>query len=221
MVGRFHVRQGGAGTGSGGWNSCFVHTYPLPYAAQSFMHLSSQNGDTCLVCGQVPRGKGKLVEVLSLGCGPTALVPMMAVRAAKELGEGPALHVTGVESSENQINNAAEVVSSHGHGANMTLVHKDSRQLSVGEIMGGVAPELIRRADMLILENFDYGLLGEGLLPTLHHAFTVRVQRLFVAVPFPARPALNIELSTMDVSGTACPRCRRGTGNCQGLRGSV
>ena len=48
--------------------------------------------------------------------------------------------------------------------------------MTVGETMGGVTPELKRKADLLVLENFDYGLLGEGLLPILHHACAVLLQ---------------------------------------------
>ena len=120
-------------------------------------------------------GGGKLVEVLDLGCG-SGLLAMMAVRASKEYGEAGAVHVTGVDGSENLLNTAAEIVASNGHGAHMTLVHKDSRMMTVGETMGGVTPELKRKADLLVLENFDYGLLGEGLLPILHHACAVLLQ---------------------------------------------
>ena len=38
-----------------------------------------------------------------------------------------------------------------------------------------------------MLENFDYGLLGEGLLPTLHHAFAVLLEKDAVVVPAIAR----------------------------------
>ena len=41
----------------------------------------------------------KLVEVLSLGCG-AGLVPMMTAQAAKDLGEGTGVHITGVDSSD-------------------------------------------------------------------------------------------------------------------------
>lgn len=125
---------------------------------------------------------GKLVEVLDLGCG-SGLLPMMAVRASEELGELGAVHVTGQDQSENLLNTAAEIVASNGYGKQMTLVNKDSRTMTVGETIGGVTPELKRRADLLVLENFDYGLLGEGLLPILHHACAVLLKPDAIVIP--------------------------------------
>ena len=125
---------------------------------------------------------GKLVEVLDLGCG-SGLLPMMAVRASKQLGELGAVHVTGQDQSENLLNTAADIVASNGYGREMTLVHKDSRMMTVGETIGGVTPELKRQADLLVLENFDYGLLGEGLLPILHHACAVLLKPDAIVVP--------------------------------------
>ena len=129
---------------------------------------------------------GKLVEVLDLGCG-SGLLPMMAVRASEELGELGAVHVTGQDQSENLLNTAADIVSHNGYGRQMTLVHKDSRMMTVGETIGGVTPELKRKADLLVLENFDYGLLGEGLLPILHHACAVLLAPDAIVVPAVAR----------------------------------
>lgn len=125
---------------------------------------------------------GKLVEVLDLGCG-SGLLPMMAVRASQDLGELGAVHVTGQDQSENLLNTAAEIVASNGYGKQMTLVNKDSRTMTVGETIGGVTPELKRKADLLILENFDYGLLGEGLLPILHHACAVLLKPDAIVIP--------------------------------------
>ena len=125
---------------------------------------------------------GRLVEVLSLGCG-SGLLSMMAVRASEKLGEMGAVHVTGQDRSENLLNTAAEIVASNGYGRHMTLVNKDSRTMTVGETIGGVTPELKRRADLLILENFDYGLLGEGVLPILHHACAVLLTSDAIVIP--------------------------------------
>lgn len=125
---------------------------------------------------------GRLVEVLSLGCG-SGLLSMMAVRASEKLGEMGAVHVTGQDQSENLLNTAAEIVASNGYGRHMTLVNKDSRTMTVGETIGGVTPELKRRADLLVLENFDYGLLGEGVLPILHHACAVLLTSDAIVIP--------------------------------------
>ena len=129
-----------------------------------------------------PTAKGALVEVLDIGCG-SGLLAMMAARAAESLGEGPAVHITGVDTSDHLINTAAEIVTANGHGRPMTLVKKDSRQCSVGEPLGGRTPELKQRADVLVLELFDYGLLGEGLLPVLHHAFSVLLKKDAIVIP--------------------------------------
>ena len=107
----------------------------------------------------------------------------MAVRASEKLGEMGAVHVTGQDQSENLLNTAAEIVASNGYGRHMTLVNKDSRTMTVGETIGGVTPELKRRADLLVLENFDYGLLGEGVLPILHHACTVLLTSDAIVIP--------------------------------------
>lgn len=134
---------------------------------------------------------GKLVEVLDLGCG-SGLLPMMAVRASDELGELGAVHVTGQDQSENLLNTAADIVASNGYGKHMTLVNKDSRTMTVGETIGGVTPELKRRADLLVLENFDYGLLGEGLLPILHHACAVLLKPDAIVIPVSYIALVNI-----------------------------
>lgn len=129
-----------------------------------------------------PTAKGKLVEVLDIGCG-SGLLTMMCARAAEAMGEPGAVHITGVDTSDHLINTAAEIVTVNGHGRPMTLVKKDSRQMSVGEPLGGRTPELKRKADVLVLELFDYGLLGEGLLPVLHHAFSVLLKVDAVVIP--------------------------------------
>jgi predicted RNA methylase len=145
-----------------------------------------------------PDVKGRLVEVLDIGCG-SGLLAMMTARAAADLGEGAAVRVTGVDTSENLINTAAEIVTSNGYGSHMTLVNKDSRMLTVGEPRGGKTPELKRRADILVLELFDYGLLGEGLLPILHHAFSVLLKEDAVVVPAIARMYCCIVENRSDV----------------------
>jgi tetratricopeptide (TPR) repeat protein len=94
--------------------------------------------------------------VLEIGTG-SALVAMMAARAG-------AAHVTTCEISRPLARVAAETVARNGLDGRITVVPKHSIRLRIGV-------DLPRRADLLVLELFATGLVGEAnMLDVLRHA---------------------------------------------------
>ena len=59
---------------------------------------------------------------------------------------------------------AREIARATPHAAAVRFVHKDCRRLEAGRDFGD-------RADVLVMELFDYGLLGEGCLHFARHAW--------------------------------------------------
>ncbi|MET0763900.1 MAG: 50S ribosomal protein L11 methyltransferase [Blastococcus sp.] len=94
-------------------------------------------------------------HVLDIGSG-TGLLAMMAVRAG-------ASRVTTCEENPLLAEIARETVLQHGLGHRITVVAKRSTDLVLGEDLPG-------RADLVVSEIVDCGLIGEGVLPTLRHA---------------------------------------------------
>jgi 2-polyprenyl-3-methyl-5-hydroxy-6-metoxy-1,4-benzoquinol methylase len=92
--------------------------------------------------------------VLDIGCG-SGLLSMMAVRAGAQ-------SAIAIESEEQVIKVAAQVIETNGYGDEITLIHKRSTQLS--------APEQLPLCDLLVCEIFDVSLLGEDALFTIAHA---------------------------------------------------
>lgn len=94
--------------------------------------------------------------VLDIGTG-SGLLAMMAVRAG-------AKHVYACELNPVLAGAAREIIDRNGLDDKITLINKHSSQIKMGEDM----PE---KADVLITEIFDNGLVGEGALPTIAHAW--------------------------------------------------
>ncbi|MCP2305889.1 50S ribosomal protein L11 methyltransferase [Actinokineospora globicatena] len=99
----------------------------------------------------VPRG----AHVLDIGSG-TGLLAMMAVKA----GAGA---VTTCEVNPVLAAVAEQIIAAHGLSDRITVVPKLSTDLVVGV-------DLPRRADVVVSEIVDCGLVGEGVLPTVRHA---------------------------------------------------
>lgn len=98
---------------------------------------------------------GRPPLVLEIGAG-SGLLSMMAARAGAE-------HVVACEMVRPVAVAAAEIVARNGFSDRVTIHHKKSSDLVVGV-------ELPRRADLLVSEIFDAGLLGEYVLAALSHA---------------------------------------------------
>ena len=112
------------------------------------------------------------VLVLDVGAG-TGILSMLAARhgADKVIGCEQSLHMCDVGEECEVLN---------GYATQCLLLNKDVRRMlckddPLLEKTGGVkpdgtAPELERRADVLVYEVFDSGLIGEGALHLVHHA---------------------------------------------------
>jgi type II protein arginine methyltransferase len=81
---------------------------------------------------------------------------MMAVRAG-------ARAVVSCEMLRPVASMARRIVAANGCAERVSIVSKSSFELSIGR-------DLPARADLLITETIDCGLLGEGILPIIHHA---------------------------------------------------
>jgi SAM-dependent methyltransferase len=99
----------------------------------------------------LPKG----AHVLDIGSG-TGLLAMMAAKAG-------AASVTTCELNPVLAELARQIIAQHGLSDVITVVPKWSNHLVVGV-------DLPRRADLIVSEIVDCGLIGEGLLPTMAHA---------------------------------------------------
>ncbi len=95
--------------------------------------------------------------VLDIGSG-TGLLAMMAVRAG-------AKHVYSCEVVPEIAAMAKQIVAENNLQDRITIIPKISHDVTVGS--DGDMPE---RADILITETVDCALVGEGIIPTIHHA---------------------------------------------------
>jgi type II protein arginine methyltransferase len=93
--------------------------------------------------------------VLDIGTG-SGLLAMMAARAG-------APDVVACEAQPFVAEAAERIIAAAGFGDVITVHHRLSTELRVPR-------DLPRRADLLVTETVDCGLLGEGILPTIAHA---------------------------------------------------
>jgi arginine Nomega-methyltransferase len=93
--------------------------------------------------------------VLDIGAG-SGLLAMLAARYG-------AAQVISCEAEHTIAHLADAIINANGMGERIQLVAKRSTELVVGH-------DLPARADLLVTEIFDCGLLGEGIIPTLRHA---------------------------------------------------
>lgn len=108
---------------------------------------------------------------LDIGTG-SGLLAMMAARAG-------AARVVACEMITPLARAAARIVARNGYGDRVTVLAKKSTQLAVGV-------DLPERADLLISEIVDGGLLGEGMLRTLRHANSMLVTPDAAVIPLAA-----------------------------------
>ncbi|NBD08495.1 SAM-dependent methyltransferase [Corallococcus sp. Z5C101001] len=93
--------------------------------------------------------------VLDVGAG-SGLLAMMAVRAG-------ARAVVSCEVVEPVTHIARRIIEANGLADRISIVPKRSSLLTLGQ-------DLPARADLLVTETVDCGLVGEGLLPIIRHA---------------------------------------------------
>lgn len=93
--------------------------------------------------------------VLDIGCGG-GLLSMMAARAG-------ARHVYACEVQELVHHQAQKVIAQNGYSDKITAINKVSNALKIGV-------DLPEKADIIVAEVFDTGLLGEEALRTFEHA---------------------------------------------------
>ncbi|KAK9863045.1 hypothetical protein WJX84_000363 [Apatococcus fuscideae] len=115
------------------------------------------------------------VNVLDVGAG-SGLLSMMAARAG-------AASVIGAEMSQHMCDVGAETMVMNGYAAQCMLVNKDVRRMDVAQKPDGTPPDMPRKADLLVFEVFDSGLIGEGVLHSVAWAKARLLQPDALLVP--------------------------------------
>ncbi|KAL4331972.1 hypothetical protein GQ457_07G010630 [Hibiscus cannabinus] len=115
----------------------------------------------------------KPCHVLDIGAG-TGLLSMMAARAMGFNGT-----VTACESYLPMAKLMRKVLHRNGMGKTINLINKRSDELKVGV-------DIPSRADVLVSEILDSELLGEGLIPSLQHAYDNLLVENPLTVPYRA-----------------------------------
>jgi tetratricopeptide (TPR) repeat protein len=113
-------------------------------------------------------------HVLEIGTG-SGLLAMMAARAG-------ARKITTCEMVKPLAGCARKIIKKNGYADRIRVVGKKSTALKVGAGM-----DLEQKADVLIAEVFDVGLLGEHFLPALFHAKQNLLKEGAVIIPAAAK----------------------------------
>lgn len=103
----------------------------------------------------IERAVGSRSVVLDIGTG-TGLLAMIAARAG-------ARHVTACEMVPSIAEAAREIIAANGLDGRISLIAKRSTDLAVGA-------DMAEKANLVIHEIFDNGVLGEEVVPVLEHA---------------------------------------------------
>jgi SAM-dependent methyltransferase len=111
-------------------------------------------------------------HVLEIGAGSGLLAMMAARHGAKS--------VVACEMSAPLAAAAQKIVARNGLADRVSIVAKKSMQMEVGR-------DLAQKADVLIAEVFDVGLLGEGFVPSLVHARAELLAEAARLIPAKAR----------------------------------
>lgn len=134
------------------------------------------------------------VQVLDVGAG-SGLLSMISARAGAD-------YVTGAEISGHMCDVGVLSEVMNGFAAKCTIVNQDSRYMDVLRKPDGTAPDMKRKADILVYEVFDSGLIGEGALHLVYQAQQKLLQENATLVPMAATVyAQPLEMRISDVSG--------------------
>jgi len=126
-------------------------------------------------------------EVVDFGTG-SGLLALMAARAG-------ATKVVGFDNQGHVVNVARRLVKAHGYEKIIRVIRKDCRQLVMGK-------DLAQKADLLVMELFDYGFLGEGCLHFVHFAWNNCLREDGAILPRGGRIlAMLVELGPGEVEG--------------------
>lgn len=108
------------------------------------------------------------MQVLDIGAG-SGLLSMMAVRAG-------AKSVCALEMVKELADITKSIVQENGFKDQIEVISKKSTSIEVGK-------ELSDKADLVVSEILDCGLLGEGVLPSLRHAWKNLLKPDAVCIP--------------------------------------
>ena len=119
------------------------------------------------------------VHVIDLGAG-TGLLSMMAARAG-------AASAVGIEQNRHMCDVADDCVARNGLLGRVTILSGDARRARSEPAPDGAPADVERRADLLVYEVFDSGLIGEGVFHILAAAKEQLARRGAVFLPASAR----------------------------------
>jgi protein arginine N-methyltransferase 7 len=123
------------------------------------------------------KGRGVEPRILDIGTG-TGLLSMMAAECG-------AKHVTACEVFKPMIKIANDTISTNGYDKVIKVIPKRSTDIIIGEDM----PE---KANILVTEVFDSELIGEGALPTFHHAVKDLLEENAIIIPSEAKVYIQL-----------------------------
>ena len=152
-------------------------------------------------------------SVIDAGSG-SCLLAMFAARAGADF-------VTAIERSAHMTDVGEEIACVNGFAGKIHCLHRDARHVLTRESLPGVQPlngalkpdgvptEMQAKADLMVYEIFDSGLIGEGALHVIAAARARLLREKHVLVPARARMFAQLiearfgETSTVELGGFA------------------
>ena len=152
-------------------------------------------------------------SVIDAGSG-SCLLAMFAARAGADF-------VTAIERSAHMTDVGEEIACVNGFAGKIHCLHRDARHVLTRESLPGVSPlngalkpdgvptEMQAKADLMVYEIFDSGLIGEGALHVIAAARARLLREKHVLVPARARMFAQLiearfgESSTVELGGFA------------------
>lgn len=132
-------------------------------------------------------------HVLDIGSG-SGLLAMLAARS----GAG---HVTSCETVRTIAAAARRIVADNGLAQTVAIVNQRSQDLIIGI-------DMPRRADVIMTEIVDCGLVGEGLIPTMRHAREHLLRPGGTLIPHTARvvaaPVNSVSIAQLNQVDYSC-----------------